>query len=111
LATATGDKGESAGNLALTVSGLDENKNAQLTEELWWGETGTNDKWGTGYTCATYMGRDELRDKGNRVDDFTASPETGVAPFYSDVQTATAEIVELEKVEGIIKDLQTGLTG
>lgn len=111
LATATGEKGTSAGNLALTVTNLDENANSQLTEELWWGETGTNDKWGTGYTCAVYMGREDLREKGNRTGDWTTSPEQGVGPYYSDVATATAEIAELDKVDVIIKNLQSGLEG
>merc|ERR1712073_89179 len=102
LATATGEKGTSSGNLALTVSNLDDNANAQLTEELWWGETGTNDKWGTGYMCATYMGRADLREKGNRTGGWTDSAEQGTGPFYSDVATAAAELVELAKVQDII---------
>jgi len=111
LALATGEKGQNAGNLALTITNLEENANSQLTEQLWWGETGTNDKWGTGYTCATYMGRDDLREKGNRTDDWTASPEKGQGPFYSDVQTANSELVELGKVKDIISGLQSGLEG
>jgi chromosome segregation ATPase len=111
LATATGDKGENAGNLALCVTNLDENANGQFKEELWWGETGTNEKWGGGYTCATYMGRADLREKGNRTGEWTDSPEQGTGPYYSDVQTASAEIVELGKVEDIITGLQSGLEG
>jgi len=111
LATGTGEKGQNAGNLALCVKNLDENANSQLTEQLWWGETGTNDKWGTGYTCATYMGRDDLREAGNRSGDWTDSPEQSTGPFYSDVSTADAELVELGKVQDIITGLQTGLEG
>lgn len=111
LATSTGDQGEHAGNLALCKTNLDENANSQFSEQLWWGETGTNDKWGTGYTCAVYMGRDNLRESGNRQGDWTASPEKGSGPYYTDVQTASAEMVELGKVQDIISGLQSGLEG
>lgn len=111
LATATGDKGENAGNLALCKTNLEENANSQLTEKMWWGEEGTNDKWGTGYTCAVYMGREDLREMGNRVGDWAASPEQGQGPYYTDVSTAAAELVELGKVEDIISGLQSGLEG
>lgn len=109
LAIASGQKGEHAGHLALTQKNLGENSNAKFEEQLWWGETGTNDKWGSGYACTVFMAKESMRNASGRSGEWNDAPERPMSPFQEEVATAQAEIAQLDNVEGLVKGLQGGM--